>query len=134
MRGLSPDFVRACEDLQRRLGPDAFSDYLNLILAHLIKEFDSRFATSGLDKTFLRGFESNMSRMLDRAVEPGGWRPSFSDDGILKDFGIARMVLVPCVSHLIYRYSGVPRRSLLRQTPGSLIRATSYLERYEPAV
>lgn len=124
---LPEGFVRACEKLQARLGSDAFSDFLQLLLVQMASEFDARFAASALGEAFLPEFESNLTRILDRAARPEDWRASLSDDVFLKDLGIARQVLIPCVSHLIYRHSGVPRRLLARQTLPCLIRAATYL-------
>lgn len=99
------------------------SAYLALVLLDLIEGFASRFARSGLTARFLPEFHGQLNRILteiEAGAEPG---LSLDSDLFLKDFGICRMTLIPCVSHLIYRHSGVPLRLILRQRLRDKIRA-----------
>ena len=126
---LPESFVRICQRLNAGLGADALSDFLQLLLVELAEDFERRFAASGLAEEFRAQFETNLRRMLERAAAPQSWRASLSNDVFLKDLAIARQVLIPCISHLVYRHSGVPRRVVARQRLTRLARAAAYLLR-----
>lgn len=87
--------------------------YLHWQLTTLALDFEARFARSALPEAFASEFRSNLLRMMQRGLAQPDWPASLGDDVFLKDLGIARFTLVPCVSHLVYRHSGVPRRALL---------------------
>lgn len=113
-RYLPPPLLQAGAQLERELGADGFADYLLLVLASLIADFDRRFASSALGDAFRPEFVRNFSRMLTTALRAGHTqRARLDNDIFLKDLGIGRMLLVPCVSHLMFRQSGVPRRAVL---------------------
>lgn len=97
--------------IQREFGREALSQYLLLLLAELAELFDLRFAKSGLTDTFRAEFERTFARMLVLPENHAALLAiNLGNDLFLKDLGIARQILVPCASHVIYRYSGIPRR------------------------
>lgn len=114
-RHLPTPMLAQCDALGRELGADGLADYLHLLQAELIADFDRRFARSGLPECFRTEFEHNFARILAAPLRSDGRRrASITDDVFLKDLGIARLTLVPCVSHLMYRTSGVPRRAIMQ--------------------
>ena len=111
--GHIPARVRAAvADVQAEFGA-AVSDYLWLLLASVVAGFEPRFAASGLGERFRPEFARNFTRILTAAAR-GGRQARLDDDLFIKDLCIARLTLVPCVSHLMYRHSGIPRKALLR--------------------
>ncbi len=91
-----------------------FSDYLYLVVAELIEDFEHRFETLGLSDLFRFEFKRSFKRILLQAKSDRVRAlASFGNDVFMKDLGIARLILIPCVSHVIYRYAGIPRRVLL---------------------
>lgn len=89
------------------------SDYLYLLMAYYLDDFEGRFRRSGLPKDFENEFLSVFRRVIDSTGNSDlRLRASLDNDLFMKDFGIARQILIPCASHLVYRHAGVPRRLL----------------------
>lgn len=103
-------------DIEMQFSKGMSSDYLCLLLAHFIDGFDVRFKRNGFSEEFRKGFEKIIRRIVD-SIESEELRfgASLGSDLFMKDLGVARQVLIPCASHLIYRHSGVPRRVFLKQ-------------------
>ncbi|WP_418647179.1 hypothetical protein ACNQFN_18145 [Thauera butanivorans] len=128
---ISQSLVDRLDQLVRRLGPKAAPEFLNLLLLELIAQFDSRFEKSGLHDDFRPEFARNFDRILaDIRTPPEAPMIGLGSDMFLKDLGIARLHLIPCVSHLVYRYSGVPRRALIGvKQPSAFLRVARTLAR-----
>lgn len=101
--------------------------WLDLILLELASQFEARFEQAALPDELRPEFHENFERMVARASATQGWARGTDDDIFLKDLGIARMTLLPCASHLIFRHSGVPRRLVVRQRPADVVRALGFL-------
>lgn len=109
-----PDGVlRAWQAVESAFGPSVLSEHLRLLLLHFIGQFDLRFASAALPAPFARQFDEAMQRIVRQCLD-GTLDVSPSNDVYLKDLGVVRLRLVPCVSHLLYLHSGVPRRVLFR--------------------
>lgn len=117
-------FARAAEGTH---GPDSLSRYLAVILLTLISDADQRIAALGLPEVFAGEFAASFTRILDEIAERHGLSLAIQNDIFLKDLGICRGVLIPCVSHLIYRHSGIPRRLLLRQKLVPMLGALAFI-------
>lgn len=98
-----------------QVGVSGACELRQLLLIELIAQFDRRFERSGLHADFRLEFMRNFGRILaDIASSPTSPESvGLNDDRFLKDLGIARLSMIPCVSHLVYRHSGVPRRIFL---------------------
>ncbi|MDY0045861.1 MAG: hypothetical protein RBS10_00450 [Thauera propionica] len=112
--GYVPDRVSAAIDELRVLcSGRTLSDYLYLMLFEVAEGFESRFVRSGLPLFLKQEFGDNLRRIALAAEEDDARsKASLSNDVFMKDFGIARQILIPCASHLVYRHAGVPRRLL----------------------
>lgn len=110
-----------------RHGEDSGSAYLALILLDLIETFPGRVACSGLTAPFLPEFHGQLNRILTAIETMDDQLLSLDSDLFLKDLGLCRMILIPCVTHLIYRHAGVPRRLVLSQRLPGMIRALWFL-------
>lgn len=101
-------------DARGGVSQGTFSDYLYLVVAQLIEGFEHRFEIAGLSDLFRFEFERSFKRILLRAKsDKVRALASFGNDVFLKDLGIARLILIPCASHVVYRHAGIPRRVLL---------------------
>lgn len=124
-RYMGCDFLDRFGRLSASAGPSGQWALMQLLLLELISQFDRRFEQSLLPELFRQEFSRNFERMLTSMNAPpvGQMGIDLSNDIFLKDLGIVRLRLIPCVSHLVYRHSGIPRRVLLAlRAPGSLIR------------
>ena len=109
-----PDGVRrSWQSIESRIGSEATSDHLRLLLLRFIDEFEVRYPTAGLPASFAREFLT-VFRRIARGCVDATLDASPSSDSFLKDLGIVRLRLLPAVSHLLYLHSGVPRRTLVR--------------------
>lgn len=127
-RYLPTKVARQFSKVQQQLGKEGLADYLGLLLQHYIKRFSSRFSELGLTAPFAAEFDRVFRRMLRQCTD-GTLRASPHDDVFLKDLAIARGRMIPCVSHLIYRYSGVSRRTVLMQSPQRLPSVLAFFAR-----
>lgn len=119
---MPPKFANFVKRAASGAGADTASRYLALLLLTLIERAEERIAALRLPAVFAPEFAASFARIL-RDLETGRRAPDLQDDNFLKDLGICRIVLIPCVSHLIYRHGGVPRRLLLRQDMATLARS-----------
>lgn len=95
-------------------GEAALKGYLVLLLARFAQRFPGSFERTGLSDRFRSQFESVMHRMF-RQAQDGTLHTAPDDDVFLKDLAVVRLRMFPCVSHLVYRYSGVPRQIVMHQ-------------------
>lgn len=122
---LPPSLIGFGQKMREAHGAQSFSRYLATILLTLMAEDEDRIAAAGLPDAFKSEFAASFSRII-HDLEGGTRTLSLDDDIFLKDLGICRAVLIPCVSHLIYRHAGVPRRLLLRQDKGLMLRGLAF--------
>lgn len=112
--GYVPRYVKSLfRELNESGKNEQIRSLLELMLLFCIGEFNQRFAASRLPPIFLPEYEKNIRRILELSTAKSESLDTLSDS-YLKDFGIVRFSLIPCVSHLVYRYSGVPRSLLLK--------------------
>lgn len=123
---LPPPLLAFARETSARHGPDSLSRYLAVVLLSLIGEAPDRIAATGLPAVFEDEFAASFTRILHGIETAGGRGLAIADDLFLKDLGICRGVMIPCVSHLIYRHGGIPRRLLLRQDPGVMLRGLTF--------
>ncbi|MFT3759456.1 hypothetical protein [Thauera sp.] len=103
-------------NIRKQSSERTLAAYLNLLVLRLIESFEPRFEMSGLSALFRPEFEKNLRRITSSIEdEEIRARASLSSDVFMKDLGIARQILIPCASHLVYRHSGIPRRVLIAQ-------------------
>lgn len=107
----SPEFLSFMGLVRKCCSDPEFREYLNLCLIFFAKDFFRRYEENSLPEEFLIEFERNIKKTL-RGIAIRNQTVCFSleSDVFWKELGIVRQVLIPCVSHLIYRFSGVPRR------------------------
>lgn len=99
-------------------GEGHVGEYLALVILELIARFEQRFYFSGLPDDFIEGYLSNFQRIVG-SILAGLYKPfDIREDVFLKDLGICRQVLVPCVSHVVCRHSGIPRSIFFRRDLG----------------
>lgn len=127
-RYLPPKVTQRFSEVQQQLGKEGLADYLGLLLQHYIRGFASRFAELRLTAPFAAEFDRVFRRMLRQCTD-ATLRASPHDDVFLKDLAIARGRMIPCVSHLIYRYSGVSRRAVFMQPPQRLPSVLAFFAR-----
>lgn len=123
---LPPSLLAFARETSARHGPDSLSRYLAVVLLTLITEAQDRIAAIGLPAVFEGEFAASFTRILRGLEAAGGRGLAIEDDLFLKDLGICRGVMIPCVSHLIYRHAGIPRRLLLRQDLGLMLRGFAF--------
>ncbi len=111
--------MQSLSSIRNRIGNDGLADYLRLLLQHYIARYPQTSSELGLSSTFVVESEKVFRRMLAQCTD-GTMRATPDDDMFLKDLAIARGRMIACVSHLIYRHSGVPRRAVLTQPPSQL--------------
>lgn len=121
-----PAVADAMKDIEQQAGAAAVADYLGIILAHLMERFEERFAAHRLPSMFRPQFEETFANITARIADAESWQPHVRDDVFLKDLGISRLTLIPCVSHIVYPWSGVPRRVVFRQPLGQSLRALAF--------
>src|SRR5581483_10207701 len=115
-------------ELHLQLGEQGLADHLQRLLTNYIESFDQRFSNSGIPEVFVPEFERSFERVL-RLSCSGELVANPERNIFLKDLAIARLRLVPCVSHLIHRYSGVPRRVILKQSPSQIPELLTFFRR-----
>jgi len=98
------------------LGETGLHDLLRLLIVRLIAGFESRFPKSGIPPTLFPEFIGVFRRML-KSIADGLFDAQPESHVFLKDLAIARLRMIPCASHVVYRHSGIPRRSLVLQPP-----------------
>jgi len=108
------DVLDAWSLILEQKGKSALEHFLRLLVIFYIERACDRFGDAGLPRDLEPEFHAVFLRILQSILDD-----SFDADPLshvfLKDLAIARMQLIPCVSHVVYRYSGIPRRSLLAQ-------------------
>ena len=118
-RFLPKAFRNVTKSIDAEFGDDALSRYLLLVVAKLIELFEIRFSKTGLSEVFRVEFEQNFKRILAVPSDDASLcKIKLDNDLFMKDFGIARQILVPCASHLVFRYSGIPRRVFFSRALG----------------
>lgn len=128
-RHVPPSVAARCASLEEAGGSAALPAYLALVLVHLMRSAGERVEAAGLPRALHAQVARQMRRICDDLAAGDFARFSLDDDIWLKDFGICRLSLLPCVTHLLWRHSGVPRRVLVRQRPLAMMRALSALAR-----
>jgi len=103
----------ALDQTETRYGEAGSSERLRLLLLHYIRQFEVRFASAGLPASFVDQFAAVFERIA-RQCQEGILGSSLNNDVFLKDLGVVRLRLIPCVSHLLYLHSGIPRRVVLK--------------------
>jgi hypothetical protein len=121
-----PTVASALKDLEQQAGVAAVADYLGYVLAELMVRFEERFAASRLPPVFQAQFAEMFANIAARITGAESWQPHVRDDVFLKDLGICRLTLIPCVSHIVYPWSGMPRRVLFQQPLSVLPRAAAF--------
>lgn len=106
-----------------------FQNRINLLMLELVLHFEKRYELSRLPEVFIPVFQDNINRILRQIITGSQKINSINDDIFLKDLGILRMTLIPCVSHLVFRNSGVPRRSIIQQPLSRIIQALTFFIR-----
>lgn len=119
---------RFWREISEREGESAAADFLRLLIVRYVEQFDRRFQKSEIPPLLISEFERLFERMLTTIADA-----SFDADPdshvFLKDLAISRLRLIPCVSHVVYRYSGIPRRTLVMQPPRRLPEIVSFILR-----
>jgi len=124
-----PDQVDSVwQELKLRVGASGLGEHLRLLLLYFIEQFETRFDSARLPKSFREQFQGVFVRIA-RQCAAGDLEASPISDPFLKDLGIVRVRLIPCVSHLLYPWSGIPRRVILRQRIATLPRILIHLAR-----
>ncbi len=118
-RDLPPAFAIAAQAWTRELPPAAAGRVADLLLLESSMSFAGRIDPSTLPAAVLPEFHKSIDRIVRRCLAEPARPLDLLDDVFLKDLAILRGVMVPCVSHLIFRHSGVPRRLLAQQPPSS---------------
>jgi len=113
-RHIPPNVLQQWAEASFSFGEDGLADYLRLLLQHYIARYAQRASELRLTEQFITESGKVFLRMLGQCAD-ATLHASPSDDMFLKDLAIARGRMIPCVSHLIYRHSGVPRRAVLTQ-------------------
>ncbi len=113
-RYIPPTVMQKWFSVRGEIGENGFADYLRLLLQYFIAQYSQTVSALSLPSAFIDEIEKVFRRMLRQCVD-ATLPASPEDDRYLKDLAIARGRMIPCVSHLIYRYSGVPRRAVFAQ-------------------
>lgn len=116
------------DELRSRVGASGMGEHLRLLLLHFIEQFEPRFDSARLPKAFRQQFQGVFERIA-RQCAAGDLEASPDSDLFLKDLGIVRVRLIPCVSHLLYPWSGIPRRVILGQRIATLPRILIHVAR-----
>jgi hypothetical protein len=99
------------------------------VLLQLADSLADRFPAADIPACAWTEFERSICRIAQRA-EGGQWLPAGArDDVFLKDAAILSLVLIPCVTHVVHRHSGVPRRIAFAQPPADLVRSLRFFSR-----
>lgn len=112
------EWPRPVDELLRRWACADPSDLavhsrLGQLLLALAKSLPDRFEQAGLPAEFADEYSRSAARIMDRIAMQRLWQDGVDDDIFRKDLALLCLRLVPCVSHVVCRYSGVPRRTLL---------------------
>lgn len=108
--------------LQRWAAADPPARLGELLLA-LVASLPGRFEQSGLPPPFSAEYRRCTARITERIAARTPWQQGVDDDIFRKDLALLCLRLLPCVSHVVCRHSGVPRRTLL--LPRNLLSGTS---------
>jgi hypothetical protein len=87
---------------------------LHLHLLDQIDHLERRLQLNDIPQALSHQYGKSIDRLVRQAGVTRHWKGGVDGDLFHKDLAILLGNLVPCVSHVIYRNSGVPRRSLLR--------------------
>jgi hypothetical protein len=87
---------------------------MHLHLLDQLDQLERRLALNDIPAALWPQYGKSIDRLLRQAAKPLHWKGGTDGDLFHKDLAIVLARLVPCASHVIYRSSGVPRRSLLR--------------------
>jgi hypothetical protein len=94
--------------------PEALrAPWLCALLLHHISRFGDAFAASGLHGEFALHYADAFHRILDQIEKD----PGFADlgkDSFLKDYWIARVVMIPAFAQIWWPHSGLSAKDLLR--------------------
>jgi hypothetical protein len=110
------------EQLQRWAAADPPSRLGRLLLA-LVASLPSRLEQSTLPAPFTDEYRRCASRITERIAKQTPWKHGVDDDVFRKDLALLCLRMVPSVSHVVCRHSGVPRRTLL--LPRNLLSGSS---------
>jgi hypothetical protein len=86
---------------------------LNLLMLALIETLPDRLRRSGLLPLFADEYQRSAMRISERISQGRRWNHGLVDDVFRKDLALLCLRMVPCTSHVVCRYSGIPRRTLL---------------------
>jgi len=106
------------EDVLRQWAPPSMSDLvlqlrLNQLLLALVETLPDRLLRSGLPSRFAEEYRHSALRITQRIALARRWNDGVEDDVFRKDLALLCLRMVPCVSHLVCRNSGIPRSTLL---------------------
>jgi hypothetical protein len=109
---------RPIEQLLAQWAPPGESDRaiqqrLNLLMLALIETLPDRLQRSGLSSAFAAEYQRSGLRITQRIAQGRRWDRGLEDDIFRKDLALLCLRMLPCVSHVVCRYSGVPRSTLL---------------------
>jgi hypothetical protein len=106
------------EDMLRQWAPPSTSDLvlqlrLNQLLLALVETLPDRLLQSGLPGRFAEEYRHCALRITQRIAQARRWNDGVEDDIFRKDLALLCLRMVPCVSHVVCRNSGIPRSTLL---------------------
>jgi hypothetical protein len=85
-----------------------------LVLLELVQSLGARLRHASFPPAFLEEFRRSAQRIVERVADGHAWPGGMHDDVFRKDLALLCLRMLPCVSHVVCRYSGVPRRTLLK--------------------
>ncbi len=106
------------EDRLQHWAPPGTSDLvlqsrLNQLMLALIETLPDRLLQSGLPGRFTEEYRRSALRITQRIAQARRWTHGVEDDIFRKDLALLCLRMVPCVSHVVCRHSGIPRSTLL---------------------
>ncbi len=113
-RDFPPAVSLRCRRILDRAGLTGLELYHQVVLLHLIRQFDARAARCRYTDEVRELFQGQFRRILNaiRQREPGPYL--LPNDSFCKDLGICRQRLIPCGFQLIECRAAIPRRWLLK--------------------
>ncbi len=88
--------------------------YHKMALSYLISRYEDRLSSLKIPPATTELIAVNFERILTQLVSTDSNFYLHENDLFAKDFALCRLKLLPCGAEVVDRYSGVPRRILLR--------------------